>query len=182
MLVVVSVTQLSSLRNRSAASNKPIYHVCAATVCRGGIFQQDSPLSAAQKLEVVNICTKGVSPKKFAQSVLDISKSSSVNRSRRIHSLVSECRWKNCRNVLLARPDDVDSSSSSSSTARADWSQRKHYEAECCIYQPRRPYCCCICRPGETLKGGLAAKRVEGSTIGIALRVRCANGWCSFIC
>lgn len=48
-------------------------------------------------------------------------------------------------------------------------------------YQRRETYCCCICRPGETERGGLATKRVLGSTMGMALRVRCASGWCSFI-
>jgi hypothetical protein len=37
-------------------------------------------------------------------------------------------------------------------------------------YQRRN--CCCICRFGETDGGGLATVRVEGSTIGMALRVR----------
>lgn len=41
--------------------------------------------------------------------------------------------------------------------------------------------CCCICLAGETDGGGLATLRVLGSTIGIALRVRCASGWCSFV-
>lgn len=50
-------------------------------------------------------------------------------------------------------------------------------------YQRRGAYCCCIWRPGETDMGtGLATDRVEGSTIGIALRVLWASGWCSFIC
>jgi hypothetical protein len=42
--------------------------------------------------------------------------------------------------------------------------------------------CCCICRLGETDGGGLETFRVEGSTIGMALRVRWACGWCSFAC
>lgn len=41
--------------------------------------------------------------------------------------------------------------------------------------------CCCICRLGEMLGGGLATARVDGSTIGIALRVRWASGWCSLV-
>ena len=41
------------------------------------------------------------------------------------------------------------------------------------IYAQRRAYCWCTCRPGETLE----AERVDGSTMGIALRVRCAMGW-----
>ena len=48
-------------------------------------------------------------------------------------------------------------------------------------YQRRGTYWCCICRPGETDIGGLATDRVEGSTIGIALRDLCAIGWCSFM-
>lgn len=42
--------------------------------------------------------------------------------------------------------------------------------------------CCCICRLGETEGGGLATARVEGSTMGMALRVRWASGWCSLVC
>lgn len=42
-------------------------------------------------------------------------------------------------------------------------------------------YCCCICRAGETDGGGLATERVDGSTIGIALRLRWASGWWSFV-
>lgn len=48
-------------------------------------------------------------------------------------------------------------------------------------HQRRDTYCCCICRPGDTERGGLATERVLGSTIGIALRLRCASGWCSFM-
>jgi len=42
--------------------------------------------------------------------------------------------------------------------------------------------CCWICLFGETDGGGLAIARVDGSTIGIALRVRWASGWCSLVC
>lgn len=50
------------------------------------------------------------------------------------------------------------------------------YQRRCCCM-----WWCCIWRAGETLRGGLATERVDGSTIGIALRVRCAIGWCSFM-
>lgn len=44
-------------------------------------------------------------------------------------------------------------------------------------HRPRDMNCCCICRLGETDGGGLATARVDGSTIGMALRVRWASGW-----
>lgn len=50
------------------------------------------------------------------------------------------------------------------------------------LYQRRGMNCCCICRLGETEGGGLATFRVEGSTMGMALRVRWASGWWSFVC
>jgi hypothetical protein len=63
--------------------------------------------------------------------------------------------------------------------------QQQHYSSSSTIaaYAQRRwPYCCCCCcctcRPGETLD----AERVDGSTMGMALRVRCAMGWCSLVC
>jgi hypothetical protein len=49
------------------------------------------------------------------------------------------------------------------------------------LYQRRDMNCCCICRLGETLGGGLATVRVDGSTMGMALRVRWASGWCSLV-
>lgn len=53
----------------------------------------------------------------------------------------------------------------------------------CEAYQRRCDMnCCCIWRLGETDGGGLATARVEGSTMGMALRVRWASGWCSFVC
>lgn len=45
----------------------------------------------------------------------------------------------------------------------------------------RAAKCCCICRAGEMERGGLAAERALGSTMGMALRVRWAMGWCSFM-
>lgn len=47
-------------------------------------------------------------------------------------------------------------------------------------YQRRDAYGCCILA-GDTERGGLATARVVGSTIGIALRVRCARGWWSLV-
>jgi hypothetical protein len=49
------------------------------------------------------------------------------------------------------------------------------------LYQRRDMNCCCIWRLGETDGGGLATARVEGSTIGMALRVRWASGWWSLV-
>ena len=49
-------------------------------------------------------------------------------------------------------------------------------------YQRRPMNCCWICLFGETDGGGLAIARVDGSTIGIALRVRWASGWWSLVC
>lgn len=47
-----------------------------------------------------------------------------------------------------------------------------HLSARQSIYQRRPMNCCCICLAGETEGGGEATARVEGSTMGIALRVR----------
>ena len=44
----------------------------------------------------------------------------------------------------------------------------------------RRLFMNCIWRAGDTDGGGDATLRVVGSTMGMALRVRCAIGWCIF--
>lgn len=62
------------------------------------------------------------------------------------------------------------------------WSAEKQKPAEqvYCVYQRRPSVCCCILA-GDTDCGGLDMLiPVLGLTMGIALRIRVAAGWCSF--
>lgn len=88
------------------------------------------------------------------------------------------------REEMQDPPEDIEkgedeSLAATSATTRAPQCQpnKRHGLGRARAYQRRDMKCWCICRLGDTDGGGLAMFRVDGSTMGMALRVRWASGW-----